>query len=410
MPNATPETKRVCPISGSDFARAVLNQKGDKAVEILLEVAHGGETDWLEKKAGVYPSKEKDPGYRAKLEKCRPEDVAKETKFYEAELLRSIACALVALHNSRGGVLFVGIADANEPVPFETCDGDGILAAKGLGAYVLQSVLGRLHPKGGLFSCKKATWTVPVESFVVEPKICSYKGTNVLALLVPPLEQGHPPVLVTRTENNRPRKLLLRRVPGDVGAVRTDERESAWDGSAATLAAFHDVRERAFLSNADLFGKLQILGIEPPPQRPRTKPNPGNRRTPERRPGCSIQISIAFAIFIACGIVLITSVRDEKSYTVPDEKSYTIPDEKECGVCVVGDVVGVMATHFPSSFLNTQEGSVVVMSKTRVETGIMPEIGIAFAIFVSCGIVLIMWVRHKRHTRSLPKSRTRFLP
>ena len=223
MPNVTRKTKRVYPVSGYDFARTVLNQKGDKAVEILLEVAHGGETDWLEKKAGIYPSVEHDQTFRAKLEKCPPEKIAEESKYYEAELLRSIACALVALHNSRGGVLFIGIDDANVPVPFETCDGDGILATKGLEAYVRESVLGRLLPNGGLFSCKKETWAVPADRLDIESRVCSYRGAKVLALLVPPLEPGCPPALVTRTENNRPRKLLLQRNPGDVGAVRRTE-------------------------------------------------------------------------------------------------------------------------------------------------------------------------------------------
>ena len=110
MPNATRKTRRVYPVSGYDFTRAILNQKGDKAVELLLEVARGGETDWLEKKAAVYPSAEHDPAFRTKLEKCPPEKIAEETKFYETELLRTITGALVALHNSRGGVLFVGIS------------------------------------------------------------------------------------------------------------------------------------------------------------------------------------------------------------------------------------------------------------------------------------------------------------
>ncbi len=269
MPTATRKTRRVYPVSGYDFARTVLNQKGDGAVETLLEVAHGGETDWLEKKAGIYPSVEHDRAFRAKLEKCPPEKIAEESKYYETEILRSIACSLVALHNSRGGVLFIGIDDANAPVPFETCDADGVLATKGLEAYVRESVLGRLLPKGGLFSCKKETWAVPADQLDIEARVCSYRGAKVLALLVPPLEPGCPPSLVTRTENNRPRKLLLQRNPGDVGAVRRTEAESSWDDSAAALADFHASRGRTFGSNTDLFGKLREIGIEPPPQKTR---------------------------------------------------------------------------------------------------------------------------------------------
>lgn len=278
MPNASSGIKPVYPVSGYDFARTILNHPGDKSVEILLAAAHGGETDWLEKKAAVYPSRDKDPNFLAKLEKCPPEKIAEETKFYETELLRTIACALVALHNSRGGILLIGIDDANNPVPFETCDCDGILAPKGLESYVRESILGRLLPKDGLFPCKKAVWAVPAASLGIESKVCSYQGTSVLALLVPPLEPAEPPVLVTRTENNRPRKLLLQREPGDVGENRSIELESMWRDTAAALADFHVARERTFLSNTDLFGKLRELGIEPPSERFRSVQQSNHRK------------------------------------------------------------------------------------------------------------------------------------
>ena len=310
MSNSNNETKRIYPVSGYDFARTVLNQKGDNAVEILLEAAHGGETDWLEKKAGVYPSVEHDPAFRAKLEKCPPEKMAEESKFYEAELLRTIACALVALHNSRGGVLFIGINDANELVPFETCDGDGILANEGLEAYVRKSVLGRLVSKDGLFRCKKANWTIPAGQLGVEARLCSYEGEHFLALLVPPLEPSRPPVLVTRTENNRPQKLLLLREAGDVGAVRTSERESAWDNTAAALANFHEIRERSFLSNTDLCGKLFELGIAPPPQQSRPMRFSRSR---------IIRIVLAaLAVLILAGLGVLSLHRTVKPPSEPD--------------------------------------------------------------------------------------------
>lgn len=256
------------PVSGYDFVRAVIDQRGSDAVETLIRIAHGGETDWLEKKAAVYVSAENDYAFRAKLgkllENCPADVVARETQHYETELLRSIACALVALHNSRGGVLFIGVDDANKPVPFGECDGDGILAKEGLEAYVRKSVLGRIFPKGGFFECGRANWTVPTEFLGVIPRICQYRGVNVLALLVPALKPGQPPILVTKIENNHPRKLLFQRKPGDIGEVRSSEQEMLWADSAAALANFHDDRTQAFLSRTDLCGELQKLAIEPP--------------------------------------------------------------------------------------------------------------------------------------------------
>ena len=57
------------PVSGYDFVRAVIDQRGSNAVETLIGIAHGGETDWLEKKAAVYVSAENDYAFKVKLEK-----------------------------------------------------------------------------------------------------------------------------------------------------------------------------------------------------------------------------------------------------------------------------------------------------------------------------------------------------
>ncbi len=326
MPTATRKTKRIYPVSGYDFARTVLNQKGDEAVDILLEVARGGETDWLEKKAGVYPSKEKDPDFRAKLEKCPPEKVAEEAKFYEAELLRSIACALVALHNSRGGVLFVGIDDANEPVPFGTCDPSGILEKRGLEAYVREAVLGRLFPKSGEFRCKRETWVIPGNNIGVTTKLLPYRGTTVLTLLVPPLKAGRPPVLVTKTENNRSRNLLLQRESGDVGVVTTRVVESAWSDNAANLSDFHGERGERFLSNTDLAGSLRTLGIPLPP------PEPDNSGIPRSRRGTFRIIVFAIVVLILTGSAILVIRRIGKpaktgSFEMQSESSQSEPDQ-----------------------------------------------------------------------------------
>ena len=269
MSSQNRRSTRIVPVSGYDFARTILSHLGEKAVETLLAAAHGGETDWLEKKAGVYPSIEKDTAFRAKVEKCPPEKLPEEKRIYETEILRTVATAVVALHNSRGGVVFIGIDDANNPVPFDTCDPDGILQKRGLEAYVREAVLGRIAPQSGVFHCRKTVWTIPAGSLGIEAKVCPYKGTNILALLMPPLESCKPPVLVSRTENNRTRRLLLQRNPGDIGSVRTTRQEETWDDTVTSLADFHASRERTFGSNTDLFGKLRELGIEPPPQKPR---------------------------------------------------------------------------------------------------------------------------------------------
>ena len=292
MPTEDDQTTVLHPVNGFAFVRAVLDHRGDDAVETLLAAAHGGETDWLEKKAAVYPSPEHDPAFQAKTAKCPPEKLAEETRFYETEILRTIVAAVVALHNSRGGVVFVGIDDANDPVPFETCDPAGILEKRGLEAYVREAVLGRLFPKNGEFRCKRETWIVPAKDIGVTTKLLPYRGTTVLALLVPSLKAGRPPVLVTKTENNRSRNLLLQRESGDVGAVATRIVESTWSDNAANLSDFHGERGERFLSNTDLSGNLRTLGIPLPPPEPDNSGIPWSRRS-------------AFRLFVFAIVVLI---------------------------------------------------------------------------------------------------------
>lgn len=292
MPTESDQKTGLHPITGFAFVRAVLDHRGDDAVETLIAAAHGGETDWLEKKAAVYPSPEHDSDFRAKTAKCPPDKLADETRFYETEILRTVATAVVALHNSRGGVVFVGVDDANDPVPFETCDPAGILEKRGLEAYVREAVLGRLFPTNGEFRCKKETWVVPAKDIGVTTKLLPYRGTKVLALLVPSLKAGRSPVLVTKTENNRSRTLLLQREAGDVGAVATRVVESAWSNSAANLSDFHGERGERFLSNTDLSGYLRTLGIPLPPPEPDNSGIPWSRRRVSRILAAAVFVSV----------------------------------------------------------------------------------------------------------------------
>ena len=252
MQGAFRSISSIQPLDGFVFARSVLDQKGDDAVKILLEVAGGNETDWLEKKAAAYRSAKAAKKYREKMEKLRaskgitPERIAEEEKILQDELLAEIAWAIVALHNSRGGVVLVGVDDRNGAVPFAENDPSGILAKEGVESYVRKAVMGRLCPekKEGdpldtLFQIKNGTVSLPVNQTGVFPCRRWYGDVEVVALLVPSLERDKEPLLATITTCNSPWRTAPQRGAGDWGRVEKGRHDDPWIGTAGHLSDFH---------------------------------------------------------------------------------------------------------------------------------------------------------------------------
>ncbi len=272
MQDVSRSTSSIQPLDGFVFARSVLDQKCDEAVELLLEAAGKTETDWLEKKASIYRSEKAEDSYRKKLETLRtsklaPEEFKAADCFLQRELLVEIAWAIVAMHNSRGGVIFVGIDDGNQVVPLEDNDPDGILAKKGIGAYIEMGVLGRLCPNGdekrpeGEFILKNKTVVLPVKKTGVFPKRCRYKGVEVLALLVPALERGREPLAATVTTGNSPWQTVPQRGAGDWGLVEKGNHADRWIRSASQLSDFHSDRDLRFLGRTDLSAQFREWGL-----------------------------------------------------------------------------------------------------------------------------------------------------
>ena len=266
MQEAASQSSALLPVDGFVFARSVLDQKGDEAVTLLLEAAGKDETDWFEKKAAVYRTEKADPDYRTKLEKMRsskspPETIAKKEEELQCELLAEIAWAIVAMHNSRGGVILVGIDDRNGVVPLADNDPDGILVKKGVGGYALDFVLGRLRREEFCLKDGKLKLHLPVAETGVFPVRCLYKGTEIIALLVPALERGKEPLLATRTTDNSPWQTAPQRGAGDVGLVKKGRYDDRWIRTAAQLSDFHHDRDQRFLDRTDLAVRFRELGL-----------------------------------------------------------------------------------------------------------------------------------------------------
>ena len=266
MQEAASQSSALLPVDGFVFARSVLDQKGDEAVTLLLEAAGKDETDWFEKKAAVYRTEKADPDYRAKLEKMRsskspPETIAKTEEELQSDLLAEIAWAIVAMHNSRGGVILVGIDDRNGVVPLADNDPDGILVKKGVGGYALDFVLGRLRRKEFCLKNGKLKLSLPVAETGVFPVRCRYEGTEIVALLIPALERGKEPLLATHTTDNSPWQTAPQRGAGDVGLVKKGRYDDRWIRTASQLSDFHHSRDQRFLDRTDLAVRFRELGL-----------------------------------------------------------------------------------------------------------------------------------------------------
>lgn len=288
-------------LDGFHFAEWIIHvhQKNGDPVGELLRVAKGHETDWLELKAAVYPSAEHDPAYRTLLEKlkaAKEPKIAKELEnakeLYPNVIFKEIAAAVVALHNSRGGVVLIGVDNGGRPVPLLKNNDEKVASPSGdeLEDFFRRTVQGKIlgvpgtdrEKTGGkkTFSYMKAkgkgkgkeketwtenqteTWTIPVGAVAVKWEQLQFRGAPVLALLVPSLDPAKPPLVAEEsfpTEDSKngkkttvKRKVLLMRTPGDVGQTQKRTIEKAWNEDGTDWSDFIRERKTNYLDSGDL--------------------------------------------------------------------------------------------------------------------------------------------------------------
>lgn len=158
-------------VDGYTFAKEVISRYG---VEKLLECANNAETDWLELKASLF---------------LRPEDAAPgET---QQDLNWNIARELIAMCNTRGGVLLVGIDDkAHNPVSLCWPDGTKVDTGSDMEMFIREQVYPALCPDKKQWSVKgNIQWSVRGWSGqCIEINHYLYRGTVVLGIFVRPCE------------------------------------------------------------------------------------------------------------------------------------------------------------------------------------------------------------------------------
>jgi hypothetical protein len=189
--------------SGYELVSKVLDHPAG-GVEALVALAGGGETDWLEFKAAMVG---------------RPED-RKNPKENDADGYWNVAEAVLAMANSRGGVVLLGVDDNANAVGLAAGDPRRVLETRGMDAFLRMEVLERIHPSNS--GCRwntglKGLWELerpwPPDQFVIRQ--LRFQGEPIAALLVKPLPVGNACLIATQNGDER----LLKRVEGNLGRV-----------------------------------------------------------------------------------------------------------------------------------------------------------------------------------------------
>lgn len=205
------------PLNGYDFANTVIThcESHENVVETLLKYSKGSESDWFEFKAGMI---------------LRPETATNgET---QADLYWNIAHELIAMMNSTGGVLIIGISDDpdHHVVPLRSNDPRHKLDEGGIENYLRTEIINRIEPTTNhkWTTKNQCTWTIDDEVPVsIIPKIITYQNEKIVALLVPPSPEEL--VFVTQASRTGSADRLPYRLPGDIGEARNHESRKAWE-------------------------------------------------------------------------------------------------------------------------------------------------------------------------------------
>lgn len=191
-------------LTGFDLVNSVLHHpKG--GVDALLRLAGEGETEWLEFKAAMVG---------------RPED--RKGNENEADGHWHVAEAVVAMANTKGGVVLVGVDDDGQAVGLAAGDLRRVIAKSGLEGYLRQEIHNRLQPPKGSVQWKtgnKGVWAIPdgwpTESFRVSSFL--HQEQTIAAILVKPVSCRAECIYATQNDEER----LLKRSAGNVGQVET---------------------------------------------------------------------------------------------------------------------------------------------------------------------------------------------
>lgn len=183
------------------FVDFVLHHPKGGVEAILRQVDHH-ETEWCEFKAALGPQPLDTPA-----KKQRPEAYAWH-----------VTKALVAMANSCGGILLLGIDDDGNAVSLENTDPRNFLEREGQDAFMRKVIEPRIFPVNGVFQIKdntKVTVNPARLRELVSPKVARFHDQSVVAFLVKPVPAGGD--LLRVVESDPEREYIPVRASGDTG-------------------------------------------------------------------------------------------------------------------------------------------------------------------------------------------------
>ncbi len=169
-------------MNGYEFVKEVLEFSRDHAVDILLSKGID-ECDWLELKASFYVSKDDKDFSNERLLSKKPEGYDDRQWLDELNKGR-IVKDIIAMYNSRGGVIFIGISpdSSHRLVPMDQNDPESILRNRGTNDYVSR-INDLLATRYSWFGTARHYTSRPVYG-LFESNILPYKNGYIIALVV----------------------------------------------------------------------------------------------------------------------------------------------------------------------------------------------------------------------------------
>jgi serine/threonine protein kinase len=192
-------------LSADEFVEAVLARSGGE-LRPLLTLLGNDETSWLEFKEALLPP----PGREG-------------ANKYDG--MWAVTKAIVALANSSGGAVLLGVNDEGHPHPLSASDPKRYLEKQGWDTFTRRVLDGAFYRPKGWSTAKKGTWNLDVEALkrCVVTRRATLDGNLVVAVVVRPA--GEP--LPARNSRDDGDVLLVRR-KGDVGVVDRLGLEDNW--------------------------------------------------------------------------------------------------------------------------------------------------------------------------------------
>ncbi|HJL02365.1 MAG TPA: protein kinase [Polyangiaceae bacterium LLY-WYZ-15_(1-7)] len=188
-------------LTAPEFVERYLVQHDDE-LRPLLEVLGDEETEWLEFKAALIPPPDREGAN-------------------DNDGRWAVTKAAVALANSVGGAVLLGVDDDGRPAPLVDSDPKGYFEKQGWDVFARKVLDAGLFREGGWKTKKRGKWELDVSTFKTHVKTvrATLDGEPVVVLVVTPVGPPGPLLTATNTREGKTSRTLFVRRKGDVGVV-----------------------------------------------------------------------------------------------------------------------------------------------------------------------------------------------